>query len=216
MTFETLVETVAERTNQTSLTAKERIGRNVNEIHRAITSSLGLETTRNAEVTGLTVLGSDKVTFGDETTGVTKLLTVLHPDTGLPLSWVNPAELRMQTPRDWPPRAFALYRTNSFSVEIKFDAEADADDEVITADAMVRASVLHQDDEPSFTEDYHDILVQGALGIELRILKDIVAARDAELQYARRMSELRMHYATNSWQDIHQGKTGKHGRSFSL
>lgn len=213
MTFEQIVAEVATTANISSDEGLTRIGRNVNLKHRAITSSLGLETTRQGVITGSTVNGSPYLTFGNETIGVTLVNTVFHPTTGKPLNLVNLAELRMQTPLTWPPTAFALFRTNSFSVEILFDALATGV-VTVTGDGLIRTTTLVADDEPAFSEDYHDILIAGVLAIEYKILKDKQAEKSEKDTYDIRLAELKHHYAVNSWQDIHQGRTGMSGRRF--
>lgn len=215
MTFESIVRRVAQRVNVSSDEALERIGESVNEAHRALTSSLGLETTRQGVITADTVNGSAYLTFGDEDTGVTLVDTVLHPETHKPLNRVNLAELRMQTPGTWPPHSYAIFRTNSFSVEIMFDTLASGI-VTVTGDGLIRANNLVADDEPYFSEDFHDILLAYALRIEYKILKDKQAAKDEKDTYDMRVAELRLHYTMNSWQDINQGRTGLTGRRFLI
>ena len=66
MTFDEIVAEVAARTRQTSAEATTRIGRAVNDRYRRVTTTLGLASTRRAEVTAAMVAGDPAVTFPGE------------------------------------------------------------------------------------------------------------------------------------------------------
>ncbi len=69
-------------------------------------------------------------------------------------------------------------------------------------------AVLGASDTPTFPEQFHDILVYGAMAIELDKMEKPDRQAAAEARFQGRLSELRFFIATSAYLTIYQGKTG--------
>jgi len=63
---------------------------------------------------------------------------------------------------------------------------------------------LTGDDEPAFSEDYHDLLVEGPLKDEYKKLKQLSLANDSKLEYERILGDLKFHNAKSAYLRIRQ------------
>ncbi len=75
----------------------------------------------------------------------------------------------------------------------------------LTADALVNLSTLSGSMIPAFAEDYHDLLVLGAMATEYDKMEKTPLADKKEKQYEDRLSQLRMYIAKSAYKDIVQG-----------
>lgn len=214
MTFDEIVSEVCDRLNYTSDEAITRVGKRVNTRYRRVTSSIGLKTTRYVEgIPATATIGSRFLTFS----GVERLLAVIDNSSGedVPLDKITTDEMHVLSTKQEPPRSYCVYRVGPRSVEIKVDGEAESA-YVLYADGEVSLATLVGDEEPAFPESFHDILVFGALADEYRKLEKFPLAKDMEGDYAVRVSELRMWFAVNAWQDIYQGKSTDTTSTFGI
>jgi hypothetical protein len=204
VTFTELVTAVADRLNLTSTEATTRIGREINDRYRRVTSSIGLTLTRRAEVTAATVIGDPAVTFTCE-----KILAVFDVTTG------NRRVLAERTFDEWrnantwaptsgQPLTFAISEMNASTVKIVLDPVPSS---VFTlrADAIENASTLSGVQVPDFAADFHDVLMHGALADELYKMEKADLARQSEADYQARLSDLRMFIAKSAYLEINQG-----------
>jgi hypothetical protein len=206
MVFEELVTEVCELLNLTSQDARSRVGRAINRRYRRITSSIGLETSRRAEFDADSTVGERTLTFE----GVEKLMNVIDRSSGkdVILNEVGPEEIITLPVRDSSPRNYAVTRIHPDSVEITTDCEPPVGTEfTLYAQGHENTSTLAGNQSPDFPESFHEILVFGAMADEYRKMEKVQLSRDCELDYERRLSDLRMWIAKSAYHDVAQGLT---------
>lgn len=203
MTFDELVSEVCERLNLTSDEAKSRVGREINSRYRRVTSSIGLDLSRRSEVSKVVTIGNRNVTFDN----VEKILAVIDKSSGqdVPLIQISPDEMHVVPLRDDPPKRFAVMGIHPTSVDIRLDATP-ATAYTLYADAMVPVSTLAGNAQPQFPESFHDVLIFGAMSDEYRKMEKVQYQRDAEMDYEKRLSDLRMYIAVSGYKDVYQSK----------
>lgn len=201
MTFSGVVAEVLATLNLTSTEATARVGRAVNAWHRRVTSSIGMNMTRRTSVTQACTAGVQTVTFE----GLTSLERVRDASSGSVrvLDEVLYDELRRETPGTADPRRFAIKSKDDSSVTIYLDA-VPQDTRELVADGLGNASTLSGSQTPVFPEDFHDILVLGALSDEYRKMDKRAPAKDTLDEAERRMGELRMYLAKSEALRIRQ------------
>lgn len=200
---------VMDRLNLTSSEASDRIGRAINNRYRRVTSSIGMELTRRVTVSNTATIGNRTITFE----GVEKLINVTdRSDTPyIILDEVTNDEMIKLPIRSDPPRNYAIVRYYSNAVDIYLDS-IPATAFTLYADAHNEVINLAGDDEPEFSESFHDVLIFGAMAEEYRRMEKIDYARDSEQDYERRLSDLRMWLAKSAYLDLYQGKTNSEDR----
>jgi hypothetical protein len=210
VTFTEIVTEVLDRLNLTSAASTARIGRAVNRIYREVGTAIGMSFMRHTNTTKTVSIGNPEVTF-TATEKVLQVWTVDGDDNPTILEEVLLAELRERVaPSSDEPRRWALARTASNTVTIRLDA-APATAYSLYADVIAEVSDLSGSNEPSFSESFHDILVEGVLKDEYLKLEKPQLAKLAETTYQRRLSDLRMFVAKSNYQLIRQGE---HARAF--
>lgn len=204
MTFNEIVTEVMDRLNLTSSTAITRVGRAVNDRYRRLTSSIGLETTRRVEVSAPTVIGEQTLVF----TGVEKLIAVIDKTSGtdIILNQITPDEMHIITLRTDPPRNWCLLRSGATTVTIKLDC-VPASVYNLYADGHTSITSLTGTGVPAFPESFHDTLIFGAMADEYRKMEKTALMADAEMNYDKRLSDLRMWIAKTAYLDVYQGKS---------
>lgn len=210
MTFDQIEQEVMDRLNLTSTDARARIGRSINERYRWVTSSIGLQTATRTVVTGTAVIANQYITF----TGITKVLAV-YDNTVTPPRFLHEGtidDVRQNRSSAEPVRTYAVYRMGASTVTILLDCLATTAF-VLTADGYTLAPLLIGTVIPAFNEDYHDILIYGAMATELKKMEKPQLAVDAELTYQSRIADLRMFIAKSAYLDIAQGLRGGRSRS---
>lgn len=205
MTFAEICLAVQDRLNLTSSSSLDRIGRELNDRHRRITSSLGLSATRRVTVNATATLGQTTLTF----TGVEKLINVVDrsvtPYRILQESSVE--QIRAEEP--FPNTFVSYYAIVNYgwnSVTILMDCTPQTP-YVLYADAIQNASTLSGIMEPLFPESFHDVLMHGVLEDEYLKLEKVKLANDSGVKYAQRLSDLRYFFAKSSYMDWVQGAT---------
>lgn len=206
MTFLELVNEVTDRLNLTSDQAISRVGREINSRYKRVTSSIGLVTSRRlADVAVQTVTDNRYLTF----TGIEKVLSVLDvtdPDNPVVLVERGFDEMNTLPLTGGQPRNYAVSTMGANYVIIYVDSDI-VEDAFIKADGLELADTLSGSMTPAFAESFHDALVFGAVADELRKMEKIQLAKDAEEDFERRVSDLRMFIAVSGFKDIYQGKT---------
>lgn len=212
MTFDQIVQKVKDKLNLTSTDATDRIGERVNELYRAVTSSIGLETSRRVE-TSVTYDSDVDVTLPLITvTGMEKILTVRLETTGnVPKTleertYDDIKGLQTVPPHNQDPQAWAVFREDYNSVEIIIDAFPDGTPFTLQFEGIENASTLTGSNVPAFPESFHDLLVEGARAEELLKMEKPGLAQIAEDRYQKRLSDLRYFLAKSQWLDQVQGK----------
>lgn len=203
MTFFDIVSDIQDRLNLSDSDSLKRIGRGVNRRYRSVTSSIGLQTSRRMTVQADATLGVSTLTFSGE-----KLINVVDrsvtPYKVLEEVTVDELEdnegLSLTTPSQ-----FAVLSVIASSITIKMNCVPQTAF-TLYADVQSNASTLSALEEPAFPESFHDILLWGVLADEYRKLMQPALAKDAEMQYAQRLSDLRMWLAVSGQKEIYQGK----------
>jgi hypothetical protein len=205
-TFTELQTDIMDRLNYTSSASQTRVGRLINKIHREVTSSIGLNTSRHGEVYQTVTIGSLNVTFS----GIEQLDTVWYfagsSTTPRVLDEVLPNELRQGAPGTGDaPTKYAIYSQSATTVTLRLD-KAPSTAYTLWAAGTITATDLSGSAKPLFPEDYHDVIIEGVLKDEYQKLEKYQAADRAEARFQRRLSDLRMFMTKKSFLDIQQGK----------
>ena len=216
MLFEDIVSRVMSRMNLTSTEAQTRVEENVNVWHHHVTSSMGLDTSRNITVTATTVVDATDVVFEN----VEKVQSVWYPSDAadpesqpIVLSQVTQDQLLNSTKRtSGMPRAYAVVSMAGTAVTIQLDTlMAEAID--LYAHAVAVDGDMVSGDEPQFPASFHDILVEGACADEYKKMEKRQLGVDAEQRADRRTADLRMFLAKNMYLLIRQGGAPRSDRA---
>ena len=220
MTFTEIVQDVMNRLNLTSEEARVRIGVRVNDRYRRVTSSIGLVTSRRKTETFLfnpTLLGNTlpDITFEgyEKILRITRLNDKQQKYRLAELTWDEVTGFQNFTVEgeqvDDPtntPRAYGVKRMGPDYVTITLDFWPKTQPFRLQVEGYEKAVELVDDLEPDFPEDFHDILIAGAMADELWKMEKAALAQAQEQKYEMRLSDLRMFIARSSYLDIVQGK----------
>lgn len=187
MTFTAIQDEVKDRLNLSSATAVARIGRSINERYRWIATAIGLQAIARVTITTNTTIGNRSVVFP----GSTKLYSVFDP---------MPSPIRRLTERSYDPLRnstvgtdpaadYAVQLMGATSVTI-FLSCVPASVYPLQADAEAALLDLAGTDVPNFCQDYHDVLIYGAMVTELEKMEKYDLAKVQEGRYDQRKAEL--------------------------
>ena len=197
---------MTDRLNLTSDQAISRVGREINARYKRVSSSIGLAVSRRVYDIAVQTVTDDKyLTF----TGVEKIEVVKDVTTvDQPIALVErlPGEMNDLVIKDSQPRNYAIFSVTHNTVTILVDSNV-VEDAFIKADGLETAETLSGSLTPAFAESFHDVLVFGAVADELKKMEKFQLAKDAEEDFERRLSDLRMFIAKSAYLDIYQGKT---------
>lgn len=213
MTFDEIVSKVRDRLNLTSPASLARVQESVNEIFRMTVSSCGLQTSVRSTAEADTTIGSRYVVFGGlEDSRVEKLFDVFDGTLTPPrvLVEVSFNELRNSLDEGDFPTQYAVARMGPDSVTIFLSGTPTA---VVTwsADVEENSPTMSGSDEPAFAESFHDLLIPGAMAIELDKMEKPDLAVKQEKKWEKRVAELRLFIAASSSREIYQGKRSWRG-----
>lgn len=202
MTFTQIVTEVADRLNLTSDEALARIGRSVNERVKETVTSCGLATSVRGVVTAYTTIGDRYLTF----VACEKLMSVFNPTA--PQPWVL-GERTFDTLRNNPlgydpAQLYAIAKMQPTSVTIFLDC-APASSYALCADAYRSTVTLVGNQEPPFSENFHNAIVYGAMATEYDKMEKEAYANKMEAKYQLRLTELRYFIRTSAYLSIAQG-----------
>ncbi len=163
MTFLEIQDQVMNRLNLVSDDARTRIKVEINLRNAEVQSGINLERTRRGLATFTTVSGNSLVTQS----GVAKVLSVFDPVyLRRPLTEVSQNEIRLL---DAPsavqgiPYLYAINTQHASTVTLRLFPQPQ-NVNALQADVLLQGTNMVDDtDEPTFPEDYHDILVLGVL-----------------------------------------------------
>lgn len=147
-------------------------------------------------------IGNSQVVF----TGIEKVNAIIDKSSGsdVPLTEISLDSLHVAPSRTEPPKFYAIYSTGTSTVTIQVDC-VPTTTFTLYADGIANLSTISGNQSPAFPESFHDILVFGALADEYRKMEKVPLARDAEGDFERRLSDLRMFIAKSAYIDIYQG-----------
>ncbi len=207
MTFTEIVNEVSGRMNLTSTAAIARIGANVNIRNRQVCTALGLDTSGRAPATQAATIGNRYVTFAN----TLKIFNITHPANPLPLGEITVDEMRNRLAAANPPTEYAIYRQREDSITILLDG-VPLTAYVLTADILEKTATLSGSSEPAWVENYHDILVDGAIVTELRKMEKYQMANDLDKEFNLRLNELKYFQAKSGYLSRWAGKLRQGGR----
>lgn len=209
MTFDEIVAQAMDRLNLTSEDALLRVERFVNKRYRAVTTSIGLVTSRRV-VREFTYDGATDIELPEVVvSGMEKIFTiklVIDADSWKRLDEVTFSDLTYRPARDANPTAFAVKLVGPQEVRIQLDGFPSTDEFTLNVEGLDIAIDLEGSLEPWFPESFHDLLIEGAMSDELRKMEKPQLASIAETNYAQRLSDLRYFLVKSEWVDIIQGK----------
>lgn len=203
MTFTDIVNEVQSRLNLTSTTSATRIGIELNDRYRRITSMFALKTTRRGTVQNNATLGQTTLTFSN----VEKLYNVVDRS-GTPyriLKEITVEELRTVQPSSNSfAQFYAIVGQTANTITIEMDCVPQTNF-TLYADAVLNLATLSGLQVPVIPESFHDVLVFGVCADEARKMEKAKLAQDYENQFTQRLGDLRLHLSVSSYIDITQG-----------
>ena len=183
-----------------------RAGRAINRRYRWALSSVGLPATVRTTISATTTISDRLLTFAN----CAKIFAVFNPSLtegpGRVLREITFDEMRNRRLGLDPPREYAIQRMGADTVVIMLSTEP-ATEFSLTADGEAPASLLATTDEPAFPQDFHDLLVDGALAMLLEAKGQYDPASVHEARFQQRLGELRFFIAKSAYLHLHQGKT---------
>lgn len=206
MTFTEIVNAVAGRLNLSDPATLTRIGTEVNDRYRRVTSSIGVSTVRRATDTKNTAVGNPRVTFA-----LNKLEIVYTIVAGKRRVLEQRTYDQWRNSDTWAPATgdslvYAVESVGALTVTIVLDP-VPTSIYALNADGMAPAVTFAGTDVPNFPADFHDVLMHGAIADELYKLEKPDLAKQAEAQYEGRLSDLRLFLAKSAYLEIYQGRT---------
>lgn len=206
MIFDEIVSTVCNTLNLSSDDAKARVSAEVNARYRRVTSGIGMATSRQTQVLKAATIGNPDLVFS----GITKITAVIDKSSGKddPLTEITYDEWHTEPARQQPPTKYAVYLMGTSTVTVKLNC-IPTTTFTLYADGIVNLSTLSGSQSPAFDEDFHDILVFGAMSDEYRRLEKVQLQKDAETDFEHRVSDLKMFIAKSGYLDIYQGKASE-------
>lgn len=197
MTFKQIQDRVMARTNLTSADARARVKDFINERLRAAQTSCNLGAVRRTTVTAATVPDTATVTPSN----LIKAITIVIPDLNRPLGERSLDQLRtFDAANQWKgaPELWAVKSVGATSVTLQLQPIPD-DVYTLQIDGIAPGVTLENDnDVPVLPEDFHDLLVFGALADELDHLERPGSGK-AEAKYEQRLRELRYWLAKSAY-----------------
>lgn len=188
----------------------DRIAQEVNDRYKRMAVMCGIKTVAKTTTTATTTIGSHYLTFGPNSTGaigVVKIISVFNTnfDPYMVLTQMSFQELRNQIPGTDPSNMWAVVNTRAQEWEIYLNAPASSA-YVLSADVLSTLDTMAAGDEPAFPENFHMLLVYGAMADELDRLEKYDFADKKEKQFTDMCSEFKYHVAASAYMDITQGK----------
>jgi hypothetical protein len=203
MTFDDIVDDVADQLDLTSADAITRIGRAVNKKYKEVTASIGMQLTRHTEVQAATTPGVRMLTFS----GIEKIISLVDRTVSPPrvITEVTYQELLAKGANDSDTvHSWAQYSCAAGSVTVFLDINPQ-NATTMYAEGYARAVTLSGTQEPAFSESYHDVLSEGVLVLEFRKKGLFTEMKAAKEIFEERMSQLRLWMATSAHRDLVQG-----------
>lgn len=206
MTFTELQGRIAERLGipATATESYARIGRAINDVYREVTSSLNIPLPRRSvAVVGTTTQGFATVTFS----GIEKIERLILDTSGTPvvIPEVSFDQIRNENPAASDNvTAYAIESTTATSVTIRMNVVAQTAFD-LKVDGRATVTDLSGVLVPAFAVSFHDVLIHGVMVSEYRKSEKVALMRAAQIDYERRLSQLRLDIAQSTSLSIRQG-----------
>jgi hypothetical protein len=207
VTFTDIQNEVIDRLNLTSAQAIARVGRSINERYKWMVSSLGLQTSVRTQVSANSAIGNRSMVF----TGIDKIYAVFNPAFVPPAGILNEVsfdQLRNEPLGTDPPENYAIQLISAHTVTIFLDC-VPGSVYPLNADGRANTTTLSGLSEPSFAEEFHNILTYFAESVELEKMEKYDLAEKQFNLSESRLAELRLDIAVSAYLDIAQGIRGQ-------
>lgn len=190
MTFVQIQDRVLARATQSSTVARTRVKEYINEILRKIATSTNCARVRSGTVSINTVDGTKTIT----STGLVKVQSVTIPAENRVLEERSADQIRLMDPdasQEGLPRYFVVQKFNATTCTLRLWPTPDAI-YAVEIDGVLTGTDLSADaDVPGLPEDFHDMLVTGALAKERDHLEKFDLALKGEQEFEQRLSSLK-------------------------
>lgn len=204
MTFKQLQDRVMDRLKLSSTDARDRVKNHINERYRAVATSCGMIAVRFGTVTLNTVNGTK--TYSPAT--LIHPITIAYPGGNRVLTEISQDQMRQLDPDEnmtGEPFHYVVQKYNVDTVTLRIWPTPNAA-YALTIDGILTGTDLSADgDKPALPEDFHDVLLFGALGDELMKLEKINLAESFERKFQTRLGELRYFIAKTAYLPQRQG-----------
>lgn len=110
--------------------------------------------------------------------------------------------------RTEPPTKFSIFSVTQTGVTIMLDCNPTTTF-TLYAQGVADTTSLSNNDSPAFPESFHDVLIHGVMADEYRKMEKREYSRESEMEFERRLSDLRMFLAKSAYLEIYAGKTAK-------
>jgi hypothetical protein len=203
MTFGDLKRVVKDAMNLTSVDADTRVGIAINRHYRRISSLIGLDPIRFVTRSASMTVGVRTVTFSS----IEKIDRLLDTTDATAIRLLQEAslhDLRSTQPSEGEPLRWATQNTGPDSVTILTDTVPQTAYS-LQADGTASLADLDDDDEPTFSESYHDLLSWFVISEELLRKEKLDLSAEYRQRAEQLLSELRFSYADSSTKDTRQG-----------
>lgn len=198
MTFVQLQDRVMGRVIRTSSESRDRVKEFINERLRAVQSNLGLGRLRRGTVSLATT--ADTATLS--TTGLVKVFTAAIPAENRVLREVSLDSMRMKDPgliTTGAPEEYAVKSAGATLLVLSLWPKPDAV-YTLSIDGLLTGTDMSADsDVPAMPEDFHDLLIFGALADEYDHDGDTKLSGRMEAKYQQRVSDLRYFLAKSAY-----------------
>jgi hypothetical protein len=204
MTYKQIQDRVMSRRNLTSTEARDRVKEYINERYRRVRASIGLGKTRRAETSLSLVSGTSRYTL----TSTAKVLTITDSTNAKLLKEKTMEQIRALDPSlvqtSSSPDFYVIESIGASSISLFIWPEP-TDTQSLTVDRLTLVTDLSADgDIPVFPEDFHDLLIAGALADEYRHAEEPTLEQKEEIRFEKALRELRYFIAKSRWLDLYQ------------
>jgi len=200
MTFKQLQDAVLDPLNLATPEARKRVKANLNLRYAEVCSGVNLAKTRRTTVSANTAVDTTTVTFTSVANvfGIYDAVILRRPLDEVSVDEIRALYARVTT--TGPPDRYAVLAHGASSVTVLVYPRPTAVS-ALTADVLAVGTTLSaDDDEPTFPQDFHDILVKGARYDELLKMEKAQALQKAALgEFEARKAELRYYYAKRAY-----------------
>jgi hypothetical protein len=186
------------RTNLTTTAARDRIKAYVNERLRRVATSTNVGRVRFGSVSINTVANVNTIT----STGLVKIVTASIPAENQILDERTTDQLRnydTDVSQNGVPRFFAVKAVNATTLTVQLYPEPDAIYAVVLEGILTGTDLSADADVPGLPEDFHDVLIFGALADELPHLQRTDEAAYYEDKFEKRLSDLKYYLAKSAY-----------------
>jgi hypothetical protein len=198
VTFKNIQDRVMARTNLTSTDARSRLKNHINERLRRVATSTNVGRVRFGSVSINTVANVNTIT----STGLVKIVTASIPAENQILDERTTDQLRnydTDVSQNGVPRFFAVKAVNATTLTVQLYPEPDAIYAVVLEGILTGTDLSADADVPGLPEDFHDILIFGALADELPHLQRTDEAAYYEDKFEKRLSDLKYFLAKSAY-----------------